>query len=715
MMQKVFVTAALLMAGVAAAQEESAPTPQVPTEQTVPEGGDAEAVRETNQTGNALPGEDAGVVREDAGQPPAEQPPVVAQEPTGERADSPGEQGSESQPAAGEQGVTAGSGDTVGEGKPEGEGQPSAEEQGVTAEPGCETGECESGCACGCQAVGEREAAEPEGESDEEEQGSEDQPSAEEQGAMAEPGCGTGECGPGCACGCQAAGEQGAEEPEGEAEESEPGRESFVPAGESSSAEEPEEERGEEPRQDLSAAYRGIVKIEVANRMPDYNVPWRAGQFGRGTGTGFMVEPGVFMTNAHVVGNAERINVSPYADARKIPAKVKFVAHDADLALVEVEDAGAFKDVPYLEFSTDMPKLEDSVRAIGYPIGGNRLSVTRGIVSRIDTIPYAHTQNESHLTVQIDAAINPGNSGGPVLMGDKVVGVAFQGLREANSTGYMIPLPVINRFRKDVQDGHYDYYVKIGAQFFPMENPAMRKHYKLPDDAMGAIVGEVIRGSGADGKLRVGDIVLAVNGLPVDSSAMIELGGERVKLEEMAERAFNGDVLTFNIIRNGKVMEVKVAPRRIPAADIMGNEFDAMPRYVHFAGLIFQPLQRGVIEAHRMDPGDFVVEMDEFINRGGSLSKEDVVVLTDVLADEVNARFDDSGTGIVTKVNGQEVKGLRHLHELLYPKDGKRTGDYTTIEFKDAPRPFVIDNAVLDASNERISDSYNIPANARLD
>ena len=156
-----------------------------------------------------------------------------------------------------------------------------------------------------------------------------------------------------------------------------------TPTGEKSSA----EKKQENPVK-VTAAYRGIVKIEVAKRLPDYKIPWQAGQFGRGSGTGFMVAPGVFMTNAHVVADAERIYVSPYADARKIPAKVKYVAHDADLALVEVEDSSAFADVPYLEFSKSMPHLEDEVRAIGYPIGGNRLSVTRGIISRIDTIPY---------------------------------------------------------------------------------------------------------------------------------------------------------------------------------------------------------------------------------------------------------------------------------------------------------------------------------------
>lgn len=464
----------------------------------------------------------------------------------------------------------------------------------------------------------------------------------------------------------------------------------------------------------LTDAYRGIVKIEVAVRRPDYAVPWQAGQFGQGTGTGFMVAPGVFMTNAHVVANAERIYVSPYADARKIPAKVKYVAHDADLALVEVEDATAFRDVPYLEFSDTMPRLEDAVRAIGYPIGGNRLSVTRGIVSRIDTVPYSHPLSVSHLTVQIDAAINPGNSGGPVLMGDKVVGVAFQGLLQANSTGYMIPLPVIRRFLKDVEDGHYDHYVDLGVAFFPLINPAMRKRYGLQNDATGTLVGDIVRGSSSDGALEIGDVVLAVNGLPVDSSAMIELDGERVMLEELAERSFAGDVLTFDVLRGGERKQVQVRLAPLPGREITGNVYDEMPRYVQFAGLVFQPLQRNVVVGNRLSPADFIVDMDHFIRLGGASQKEDIVVLTKVLPDEVNARFSDYGSRIVTKVNGKEVQGLQHLYSLLYPEEDKELPEFIVIEFKDAARPFVVERTALPAAHTRISAGYSIPKAARL-
>lgn len=468
------------------------------------------------------------------------------------------------------------------------------------------------------------------------------------------------------------------------------------------------------PAVSLASAYRGIVKVEVVNRTPDYETPWQGGNFGRGTGTGFLVAPGQFMTNAHVVANAEKIDISLYADARRIPARVKYVAHDADLALLEIDDTSAFEGVPCLEFSEELPQLEDTVRAIGYPVGGNRLSVTRGIVSRIDTIPYAHTRNIAHMALQVDAAINPGNSGGPVLKDDKVIGVAFQGLLQANSTGYVIPMPVIRHFLQDVQDGRYDGYVEMGAQLMPMENKAMRRHYDLPDNGLGCLVADVVKGSACDGALQPGDVVMAVNGLPVDCTAMIELDGVRVRLEELAERAFAGDKIHFTILRDGQVMETEASLAPLPSIRVLSRRYDEEPRYVVYAGLVFQPLEFNVVQAHQVSSADVMVELDRFTRGGESCVKDDLVLLTRTLPDEVNVRLSNTGRNLVTRVNGVEVKGLAHLHSLLYPAEGEPRPDYTVIELADAPRPLVIDNAAVDAANGRIAERYNIPAAARL-
>ena len=195
-----------------------------------------------------------------------------------------------------------------------------------------------------------------------------------------------------------------------------------------------------------------MVRITTTSQQPDYEVPWNPGNVGGGVGAGFIIEGNRIMTNAHVVSNATFITVVKEGDPTPWEARVLYVAHDCDLALLGVYDESFFEGTKPLEFG-GIPGLESTVSAYGYPIGGDRLSVTRGIVSRIDFLPYSHSEVDSHLAIQIDAAINPGNSGGPVMQDGKVVGVAFQGYSGAvaQNVGFMIPTPVIRRFLEDVR------------------------------------------------------------------------------------------------------------------------------------------------------------------------------------------------------------------------------------------------------------------------
>src|SRR5690606_11822592 len=212
----------------------------------------------------------------------------------------------------------------------------------------------------------------------------------------------------------------------------------------------------------------------------------------------------------------------------------------------------------------DVPKLESQVRVIGYPIGGQRLSVTRGVVSRIDFSAYSHSRADQHLIIQIDAAINPGNSGGPVIQDGKVAGVAFQGLRQADNTGYIIPTPVVRRFLKDVEDGSYDHYVDLAISTFRLFNPAMRTALKLPDNGLGVLVTNVTPTGSCDGTLKAGDILVSIDGHPIDSAGQILLDGEKVDLNEVVERKFADDTVQLRFLSDGTWHDRDVTLKALP-------------------------------------------------------------------------------------------------------------------------------------------------------
>src|SRR2546423_14299520 len=178
---------------------------------------------------------------------------------------------------------------------------------------------------------------------------------------------------------------------------------------------------------------KSLVRITATEVSPDYRAPWNAGMLGRGVGAGFVIDGNRIMTNAHVVSNSRYLTVERDSDPNKYPAKVLFVAHDCDLALITVDSPNFYKNMLALKFG-GIPELESTVSAYGYPIGGERMSVTTRIGSRIDFPLYTHSSLYQHLALQISAQINPGNSGGAGIRNTKGIGGAVPSYNAATGS-----------------------------------------------------------------------------------------------------------------------------------------------------------------------------------------------------------------------------------------------------------------------------------------
>src|SRR5262249_50919359 len=155
------------------------------------------------------------------------------------------------------------------------------------------------------------------------------------------------------------------------------------------------------------------------------------------SGTGVIIEGKRILTNAHVVLYASQLFVESHQSSDKLVATVEAVSPGMDLAVLKLEDESFFEKRPPLLRSPALPEVKDSVLVYGYPQGGSSLSVTKGIISRIEFAPY--NDNASGVRIQVDAAINPGNSGGPALVDNKLVGLIFSRLQQSDNIGYIIP------------------------------------------------------------------------------------------------------------------------------------------------------------------------------------------------------------------------------------------------------------------------------------
>jgi S1-C subfamily serine protease len=449
---------------------------------------------------------------------------------------------------------------------------------------------------------------------------------------------------------------------------------------------------------------KSLVRITATSVDPDYKAPWNAGALERGVGAGFVISGNRILTNAHVVANSRYLTVERDGDPNKYPAKVQFIANDCDLAVITVPAPDFFKDMLQLQFG-GIPALESTVSAYGYPIGGERMSVTTGIVSRVDFQLYTHSSVDQHLAVQISAQINPGNSGGPVMQDGKVVGVAFQGYSGdvAQGVAYMIPTPVIKRFLQDISSGHYDEYPDLAITYAKLQNPAQRKFLGLKDDNHGVLVSSVVAAGPSDRILYPGDVLLAIDGHPIASDANVELEGERAQFEEVVERKFKGDSVKMDILRNKRPMAVEIKLYKPWPYSIQGHSYDVRPRYVLYGGLLFQPLNLDMLEAYRT--ADLRVRhfFEYFVIDQLYLQHPDVVVLANILPDPINTYLAPYRGSIVDEVNGKKIRTLDELATAF-----TESPDQVVIRMIGDGPPLVLNRSQVEAARERIKTRYNV-------
>ncbi len=455
---------------------------------------------------------------------------------------------------------------------------------------------------------------------------------------------------------------------------------------------------------------KSLIRITCTEQNVDYKVPWNPGSVGGGVGAGFVIEGNRILTNAHVVSNNRFLTVERQGDPKKYVAYVKYIAHDCDLAVLDVENPDFFKGSSPLSLG-GIPELETVVSAYGFPIGGDLMSVTRGIVSRIDFQPYTHSGIDSHLAIQIDAPINPGNSGGPVMQEGKVIGVAFQGYSgdQAQNVAYMIPTPVVKRFLKDIEDGRYDKYVDLSISYFKLVNPAQRAALKLPDDDRGIVVTSVVAAGSSAGVLQSGDILLSIDDVPIASDGFVELGNDRIEMTEIVERKFKGDTVVFQLLRSGQPVTAKVKLKSAWPYSMQANSYDTPPRYVLFAGLLFQPISRDFMGAVAIDDLRTRYYYNFYITEELYIAHPDLVVLSSILPDPVNTYLGQFQGDIVESVNGKPIKVLDDLATALAEKR-----DTYIIQFLGGGRPAVLERSMIEAARQRILDRYNVAKEQNL-
>jgi S1-C subfamily serine protease len=466
-----------------------------------------------------------------------------------------------------------------------------------------------------------------------------------------------------------------------------------------------------EARRVFMTALKSVVKIFCCATTPHYALPWQKKRPKMSTSSGFVIQGRRILCNAHGTNHATSLRVRKHGDPVKYRAKLHRIGHSYDLAILTVDDETFWKDMHPLEFG-GVPQLQETAIVLGYPTGGDAVSVTKGVVSRVVVAKYSYS-GETLLAVQIDAAINPGNSGGPAMLGSKVVGVAFSGLSNAQNIGYIIPIPLVQHFLT------YTEQVDVCAAGFrwqTLESPSMRKYLKVSNTGalrhIGVVIDDIFPLETAKGVLESDDVLINIDGEEVGSDGTIQFrDGERVPFYELLTRKPIGYACPVTIFRKGEKMELTIplGPRQrlVPL-----HLHDKPPSYFVFGGLVFTVLSRQYL-AHEYGSQWWKKAPVRLCDVAFYGIKEQPgqqsVILNQVLQADINMGFHSLRNTQVRKVDGHDIKNIAQLVEILrdIEQDEKRTDDFVRFDF-DLGTMVVLEVSEVMEHGSEILEQHNI-------
>ena len=464
-----------------------------------------------------------------------------------------------------------------------------------------------------------------------------------------------------------------------------------------------------EEKTDFDKIGKNIVQIKVYSSNYNAYSPWVASALSGSSGTGFIIDNNRILTNAHVVSNAKYIQAQRHNQTIWFELKIEYIAHDCDLAILKAENPKFYEGSEALELG-DIPEINSQVTVIGYPMGGNKISVSRGIVSRKEHSAYAHSEIDSHLVIQVDAAINPGNSGGPAFQNNKVAGVAFQVAAKGQNIGYLIPTTVVKHFLKDIEDNKYDGYVELGIQTMNSFSSAYRKRHAIPDNLDGIIITRVLSHSSADGHLQEGDLLLEIDSLPIGRNGTIVMDQDsRVDFVEIVDNKFSGQTIQAKIWRQGKIKTLQFPALKMNDFDFMRNQYDAPFDYQIIGGMVFQAVSRDLLSywsryGDTNSGSQLLYRFFYFLNDGWNKNIKNDIVFYRKLAHPVNAGSDYYMNLVVETVNNKKITSLNDLKSIY--TDAKEK--YLVFRFIDVETPLVMKRTEAMEADISIKKLYHI-------
>ncbi len=447
---------------------------------------------------------------------------------------------------------------------------------------------------------------------------------------------------------------------------------------------------------------RSIVSLEVTRKQYDYLQPWsrRVEQMQK---VGTIIDSKEVLTTAEGLGDHTLIRLQK-GRGRWYRAELAWIDYHANLAAIRCADAEFWKDTAPVELAATTPR-RGTVQVLRWRNGIlearnveiNRLVLRKGRLTFMD-----------QLHLELDSEMAGLGWGEAIVAGGKVIAVACS---KDDHTITALPASFIRSCLADRADGAYQGLGYFSFLWQTSENPDTLAYLGLVGEPRGVIVIEVQKREKDVSALRPRDLLLEVDGYPIDVQGdYIDPDYGALLLENLASRTKRaGDTVKIRLMRDGQEMDVDyILPKvdyRLEIAPLA--TFDQEPEYFMMGGLVFQPLTVPFLQSWG---GDWArkapFRLSYAAKEPPTPENPSHILLSMVLPDPVNLGYQDARFLLVDKLNGQPV---RTLQQLVAAKEQPRDG-FHVLEFRegDSLQRLVLDAAETDGATRRVLQRYGI-------
>ncbi len=465
------------------------------------------------------------------------------------------------------------------------------------------------------------------------------------------------------------------------------------------------------------AAEPSLVRLHVASQKTDFASPWKREREESRSGYGCVVAPGKILTTADIVADATMIKVEKRREKRYFEGRLEVIDYDVDLALITVDDASFFSDLPPMELEEEV-ELDQPVQFLVFEEADKIRAIPGSLVKASVEFYYLGVERFLALGASVNFEDRGGGWSEPVVSEGKLVGMTmtYDGQRQYAT---IIPATIIARFLSAVGPEGYAGFPHEGFFGSSTRSPAFRKFLRLPHDAGGVYVAGIYPRGSAAGLLEEGDVLLAIDGRALDAEGYYEdPRWGRLDYRDLITRFYRpGDRVRLDLIRAGEPGEVEMNLRRWQLADYLvpPYSFGTVTKYLIVGGAIFQELTLDYLKEWgnqwRLRTSKKLLYQYYYNLRRPGTDRERIVILNRVLPDEVNLGYQGLEDLVLASVNGRPIAKIEDVSAALKSPEG----GFQRFRFEEFDREIVFGAAELAEADERISSQYGIPRLRRLE